>query len=43
MPVFSTILAIIFLDETLLGYHVKGIILVFTGIFLTTFAISKKT
>ncbi len=42
MPVFSTILAIIFLDETLLGYHLKGIILVFTGIFLTTFAIRKK-
>ena len=42
MPVFSTILAIIFLDEVLLDYHIRGIILVFTGIFLTTFAISKK-
>ena len=42
MPVFSTILAIIFLDETLLSYHLKGIILVFTGITLTTFAIKKK-
>ena len=42
MPVFSTILAIIFLDEVLLDYHIRGIILVFTGIFLTTFAIRKK-
>lgn len=42
MPVFSTILAIIFLDEVLLDYHIQGIILVFTGIFLTTFAIRKK-
>jgi drug/metabolite transporter (DMT)-like permease len=39
MPVFSTILAIIFLDETLLGYHGTGIILVFSGIALTTFSI----
>ncbi|MEA3468935.1 MAG: DMT family transporter [Thermodesulfobacteriota bacterium] len=42
MPVFSTILAIIFLDETLLGYHVRGMSLVFTGIFITTFSIRKQ-
>jgi len=36
MPVFSTILAIVFLDEHLLGYHIKGMIFVFTGIFITT-------
>jgi drug/metabolite transporter (DMT)-like permease len=36
MPVFSIILAIIFLDEKLRGYHVKGSILIFFGIFLTT-------
>ena len=42
MPVFSTILAIIFLDEALLGYHVRGMFLVFTGIFITTFSIRKQ-
>jgi drug/metabolite transporter (DMT)-like permease len=36
MPVFSIILAIIFLNEALREYHVKGTILIFTGIFLTT-------
>jgi len=36
MPVFSIILAMIFLDETLRAYHVKGTILIFSGIFLTT-------
>ncbi|MEA3468937.1 MAG: DMT family transporter [Thermodesulfobacteriota bacterium] len=42
MPVFSTILAIIFLDETLLGYHVRGMSLVFMGIFIITFSIRKQ-
>ena len=42
MPVFSTILAIIFLDEVLLGYHIQGIALVFTGIAITTVAIKKQ-
>ncbi len=42
MPVFSTILAIIFLDESLLGYHVRGMSLVFTGIFITTFSFRKS-
>ncbi len=36
MPVFSIILAMIFLDEKLRGYHIKGTILIFSGIFLTT-------
>ncbi len=36
MPIFSIILAIIFLNEELKEYHVKGTILIFTGIFLTT-------
>jgi drug/metabolite transporter (DMT)-like permease len=36
MPVFSIILALIFLDEKLRGYHIKGTILIFSGIFLTT-------
>ena len=36
MPVFSIILSIIFLDEKLRGYHIKGTILIFSGILLTT-------
>lgn len=36
MPVFSTILAILFLDETLFGYHLRGIVLVFFGILLAS-------
>ena len=36
MPVFSIILAIIFLHEKLRGFHIKGTILIFLGIFLTT-------
>jgi len=36
MPVFSIVLAMIFLDEKLRGYHIKGTILIFSGIFLTT-------
>jgi len=36
MPVFSTILAVIFLGETIHGYHLQGITLIFTGIAMTT-------
>ena len=36
MPVFSIILAILFLDENLRAYHIEGAILIFLGIFLTT-------
>ena len=41
MPVFSTILAVVFLGETLHIYHFKGLFLIFSGIVLTTFRISK--
>jgi len=36
MPVFSIILAMIFLDEKFREYHIIGSILIFSGIFLTT-------
>ncbi len=36
MPVFSTILAVIFLDETIQRYHLQGIGLIFIGIAMTT-------
>jgi len=42
MPVFSTILAVFFLDETLHVYHFQGILLIFGGILMTTFMIPKK-
>jgi drug/metabolite transporter (DMT)-like permease len=41
MPVFSTILAVIFLGESLMGFHLKGIGFIFTGILLTTLNIGK--
>lgn len=37
MPVFSTILAIIFLGEEIELYHVLGIAIIFTGITMTTY------
>ncbi|WP_028583741.1 DMT family transporter [Desulfogranum mediterraneum] len=37
MPVFSTILAVLFLDETLTSYHLQGMVLIFSGIVMTTF------
>ena len=37
MPVFSTILAVLFLDETLAWHHAQGIALIFGGILMTTF------
>lgn len=37
MPVFSTILAVTFLDETLTPNHFKAIFLIFGGIILTTY------
>lgn len=42
MPVFSTLLAITFLNERIHFYHIIGIILIFTGIGLTTFRVSKR-
>ncbi len=41
MPVFSTILAVLFLGETIQFYHLQGIGLIFTGIAMTTLRISK--
>lgn len=37
MPVFSTILAVLFLDETLAWHHAQGVALIFGGILMTTF------
>ena len=42
MPVFSTILAVIFLGETLTPNHIKAILLIFGGILMTTFKVKKK-
>ncbi|MBW2684041.1 MAG: DMT family transporter, partial [Deltaproteobacteria bacterium] len=42
MPVFSTILAVFFLGETLHVYHLQGILLIFCGILMTTFMIPRK-
>lgn len=42
MPVFSTILAVFFLGETLHVYHIQGILLIFGGILLTTVMIPKR-
>jgi drug/metabolite transporter (DMT)-like permease len=36
MPVFGAVLSVIFLDESLYGYHYMGAALIFTGIWLTT-------
>ena len=36
MPVFGTILAWLFLDERLQAFHVAGIALILTGIYITS-------
>jgi drug/metabolite transporter (DMT)-like permease len=36
MPVFSIVLAILFLGESLAGFHIVGMVLIFGGIALTT-------
>lgn len=36
MPVFGILLAFVFLGETLAVYHLVGMVLIFSGIFLTT-------
>jgi drug/metabolite transporter (DMT)-like permease len=41
MPVFSTILAVLFLDETLAWHHAQGVALIFGGILMTTFRVGK--
>ncbi len=42
MPVFSSIMAIMFLGESIELFHLQGIALVFAGIFLATFSGGKK-
>ncbi|MBM9513642.1 DMT family transporter [Desulfogranum marinum] len=42
MPVFSTILAVLFLGEKLTAFHLQGMLLIFSGIVLTTFRIRQK-
>ncbi len=41
MPVFSTVLAVVFLGESLTGMHLLAILLIFGGIFMTTFRVAK--
>jgi len=43
MPAFSTILAVIFLGETLTSTHLIAILLIFGGIFMTTFRPKRQT
>ena len=40
MPAFSTILAVIFLDERLMSFHIVGILLIFAGIFCATYKVN---
>jgi drug/metabolite transporter (DMT)-like permease len=42
MPVFSTILAVIFLGEKLTPNHIQAILLIFGGILMTTFRVKGK-
>ncbi|MGB3211288.1 MAG: DMT family transporter [Desulforhopalus sp.] len=41
MPVFSTILAVLFLGEKLTPNHIQAILLIFGGIVMTTFRVKK--
>jgi drug/metabolite transporter (DMT)-like permease len=42
MPVFSIVMAFLFLGERLYRFHLIGIILIFTGIVLTTVSVKPK-
>jgi len=42
MPVFSAVLAVIFLGEKIQVFHLQGIVLIFIGIFMTTFRVRKR-
>ena len=42
MPVFSSIMAIMFLGESIELFHLQGISLVFAGIFLATYSGGKR-
>ncbi|TSK07543.1 MAG: DMT family transporter [Geobacter sp.] len=39
MPAFSTIMAVMFLGETLQGFHIAGIVLIFAGIVCATYKV----
>ena len=41
MPVFGTILSAVFLNEIPQAYHYVGIVLIFSGIYLTTAALPQ--
>ncbi|MCA1794329.1 MAG: DMT family transporter [Desulfobacteraceae bacterium] len=41
MPVFSTILAVIFLGEKLTANHLQAIFLIFAGILMSTFRVKR--
>jgi drug/metabolite transporter (DMT)-like permease len=41
MPVFSTLLAVLFLGESLAWYHMQGALLIFVGILMTTFRVGQ--
>ncbi len=43
MPAFSTILAVLFLGETIEVYHLLGIALIFSGIMMTTFRVRPSS
>lgn len=43
MPVFSTILAVLFLDERLHLFHLSGIALIVSGILCTTLTLKQKS
>jgi drug/metabolite transporter (DMT)-like permease len=36
MPVFGAFLSFVFLGESFLMYHLAGIIMIFSGVYLTT-------
>lgn len=42
MPAFSTILAVIFLGERLMSFHVVGILLIFAGILCATYKVKAQ-
>lgn len=41
LPVFSTILAVIFLGEQIHSYHLQGFVMIFIGIVMTTFRVKN--
>jgi len=43
MPVFGTIMAVIFLGESVQPFHAVGIVMIFTGVFLSTVPPRRRT